>query len=473
MVAMRRQGMRCWAAPAKWDPSMRSPAIALASLFAASGALGAVTPQQAAALRGPLTPVGAERAGNAAGTIPPWTGGMVTEPARAGSASGGTIVPDPYGHEPPGLIIERSNVAQYKAHLPEGALAMFARYPDYKMRVFPTHRTAALPQPVYDAIARNAVSAHAAPSGIAYGVAEAAGGVPFPIPANGAEVVWNHLLAFWGAAREDHVSTFVAPGDGTIEQTAGYREMTDFPFYAPGAKPGSVGAYYFKTRRIQQAPPSRVGEGYIAWQPLDVAADRFVAWRYLPGEHRSRKAPSLSYDTPDPDTSGYESLDEYYLFFGGQDRYAFRLLGKRELYIPYNNNRLAWVPAREAMTPAHANQDLMRYELHRVWVVEGTLAQGKHDIVARRRLYMDEDTWLAVYSEEWDEDGRLWKFGHATMMLLPDVPAVIGGSRFTYDLVNGGYCYDFVLSPPGWYRVTGMHSADIFSPDALAADSLR
>ena len=76
-------------------------------------------------------------------------------------------------------------------------------------------------------------------------------------------------------------------------------------------------------------------------------------------------------------------------------------------------------------------------------------------------------------SEEWGEDGRLWKFGQATMMALPEVPAVIGGSRFTYDLVQGGYCYDFVLSPPGWYRVTAPHPPDVFSPDALAADSLR
>jgi hypothetical protein len=448
---------------------MRLVALAPALLLAASSAHAAVTPRQAEALQGALTPVGAERAGNAAGTIPPWTGGLRADPARPG----GGAIPDLFAGEPPVLTIGRADAKRHAAQLPEGALALFDRYPDYTMRVFPSHRTAALPQAVYDAIARNAVAAHAAPSGIAYGVAGAVGGVPFPIPANGAEAVWNHLLAFWGPAREDHVSTYVAPGDGTIEQTAGYREITDFPFYAPGATPASAGPYYFKTRRLQDAPPSRVGEGYVAWQPLDVAADRFVAWRYLPGEHRARKAPSLAYDTPNPDTSGYESLDEYYLFFGGQDRYQFRLLGKRELYIPYNNNRLALRPAREAMTPAHASAEALRYEPHRVWVVEGTLAPGKHHIVPRRRLYLDEDTWLAVYSEEWDEDGRLWKFGEATMMVLPDVPTVIGGSRFTYDLIQGGYCYDFVLSPPGWYRVTGLHPPDTFSPDGLAADSLR
>ena len=315
------------------------------------------------------------------------------------------------------------------------------------------------------------MSAHAAAAGIALGVAGAAGGVPFPIPADGAEVVWNQLLAFWGTSREDRVETYVAAGDGSIERTAGYREITDFPYYAPGATPDSIGGYYFKTRRLQDWPPSRVGEGYIAWQPLDVATDRFVAWRYLPGEHRARRAPSLSYDTPDPDSSGLESLDDYYLFFGGQDRYVFRLLGKREMFIPYNNP-LA-LPGGEAMLPTHANQNAIRYERHRVWVVEGTLAPGQHHVAPRRRLYIDEDTWIAAYSDAWDEDGRLWKFAQAAMTSVSELPAVIGGSRFVYDLQHGGYCYDFVLAAAQAYRVTPMHPADTFSAAAMAADSLR
>ena len=437
-------------------------AVGLASLL--SQARAAVTPQQAAALQTALTPTGAERAGNAAGTIPRWTGGL---------SGRGDLLADPYTAEQPVFTINAASASRYAAQLPEGALTLFRRRPDYQMRIFATHRSAALPQAVYDATALNAVRAHAAQAGIAYGVADAAGGIPFPIPSNGAEIVWNHLLAFWGAAREDHVATYVAAGDGTISQTAGYRETSDFPYYRPGATPDTVGRYYFKTRRLQDWPPASVGEGYIAWQPLDVAADRFVAWRYLPGEHRSRRAPSLSYDTPDPDTSGYEALDDYYLFFGGQDRYVFRLLGKREMYIPYNNNRLAREPARAAMQPLHANQDLLRYELHRVWVVEGTLAPGAHHVEPHRRLYIDEDTWLVVYSEAWDEDGKLWKFGQATMMVLPSLPAVIGGSRFVYDLLQGGYDYDFVVAPPGGYHITGLHPADVFTPEAMAADSLR
>ena len=418
----------------------------------------AVTAQQAQELDRTLTPVGAERARNASGTIPAWSGGGMP----AGLAT-----------EAPLFTIDAAHAGQYKDELPEGALALFRAFPDYRMRVFPSHRTAAAPPSVYAATRANALRAHPAPEGIAYGITGAAGGVPFPVPTSGTEIVWNHLLAFWGVAREAHVGTFIASGDGTIQQTAGYREVTDFPYYY-ASSPQGVGAYYFKTRRVQDAPSSRVGEAYIAWQPLDVGRDRYVAWRYLPGEHRVRKAPSLSYDTPDPDASGYEELDDYYLFFGGPDRYDFRILGKREMLVPYNNDALNHTQPSRVMGPHHANPDLLRYELHRVWMVEGRLAPGKHHVAPRRRLYVDEDTWLAVYSEAWDADGRLWKFSHATMMTLPDVPATIIGGQFVYDLLEGGYAYDFALGGPGDYlHVTAPHPARIFEPAALTADQLR
>ena len=437
---------------------MRTPGPLIVILCGLAAAAGA----RAQGLGGALTPVGAERAGNAAGTIPAWTGG------------GGIAGIDA---ETPLFTIDAANAAQYEAVLPEGALALFRAFPDYRMRVFPTHRSAAAPSPVYDAIRANAARAHAAPEGIAYGVAGAAGGVPFPIPGTGpdagTEVVWNHLLSYWGPSRESHVGTYIASGDGTIQQTAGYREVTDFSYY-DAVSPESVGPYYFKTRRVQDVPASHEGEAYIAWQPLDVARDHYVAWRYLPGEHRVRKAPSLSYDTPDPDASGYEELDDYYLFFGGPDRYDFRLLGKREMLVPYNNDALNRAAPSKIMGPHHANPDMLRYELHRVWVVEGTLAPGKHHVAPRRRLYIDEDSWMAVYSEAWDEDGHLWKFGHATMMSLPSLPATIIGGQFVYDLLQGGYVYDFALGGPGDYlRVTAPHAAATFEADALAAEQLR
>ncbi len=427
-------------------------------------ALAGVSAQEAAKLKTTLTPVGAERDGNKAGTIPAWTGGFTD------SAHGNANFP--YGQEKPLFTITAANAARYANNLPEGAKELFRRYPDYRMNIYPTHRSAALPSSVYDSTFENATRAHAASAGLPYGIEGAAGGIPFPIPKNGFEVVWNHLLAYWGPARETRISTYVASPKGTIELASTYDEVADFPYYYPGATPTSFNGYYFKTRHIETAPPARAGESYLAWQPSDTATYKFAAWRLLPGQHRVRRAPSLSYDIPDSDASGFENLDEYYIYFGGPDRYDFKLLGKAEMYIPYNNNKLYTRPASEVMGPSHANPDDLRYELHRVWVVEGTLASGKHHIVPKRRLYIDEDTWLAVYSDSWNEDGKLWKFGQATMYLMPDVPVVILGSQFVYDLDLGGYVYGFVFKDGG-YKITAPHPATTFSPDALAARSTR
>jgi hypothetical protein len=444
--------------------------LIFAAIFASAAAF-AVPPQEAEQLKTSLTPIGAERAGNKEGTIPPWSGGFTA--ASPGYRAAAPHA-DPIASEKPLFSITAANWEKYADRLPEGAKALFRKYPDYRMDIYPTHRTAAFPAAVTENVYRNATRAHAAPEGIAYGVEGAAGGIPFPIPKSGFEIVWNHLLAYWGPARELHVNTYVVSPDGSSQLSAGYNEIADFPYYYPGATPTSYGGYYFKTLHIQNAPPSHVGEGYLDWQPIDTARYKFAAWRLLPGERRVRRGPSLSYDVPDPEASGFENLDEYYIFFGGPDRYDFKLLGKKEMYVPYNNNRLYQRPASEILGPKHANPNDLRYELHRVWVVEGTLAPGKHHIVPRRRLYMDEDTWLALYSDSWDESGKLWKFAHGTTYLMPEVPALILGSQFVYDLELGGYVFGFSFNGEAQgYRITAPHSASAFSPEALAARAVR
>jgi Protein of unknown function (DUF1329) len=418
-----------------------------------------------------LTPTGATRAGNEAGTIPVWTGGYKT--VLPGYIEGAAR-PDPFAGEKPAFSITAQNYRNYADKLPDGAKFLFQKYPDYRMDIYPSHRTAAAPDWVYNNIARNARNARAAPEGIVYGVQGAVGGIPFPEPKDGYEAVWNHLLAFWGPARELNASTYVVSADGTVDRTTAYREIADFPYYYKDATPDSFGGYYFKTLHMAIAPPTKVGQGYLNWQPINTKRFSFAAWRLLPGEHRTRKAPAISYDVPDPDASGFVSMDEYYLFFGGLDHYDFKLLGKTEMYIPYNNNRLYTRPVNEILGRAHANPDDLRYELHRVWVVEGRLASGQHDIVARRRLYLDEDSWFAVYSESWDEKDRLWKFGQGTMYLMPEIPAVILGSQFIYDFQLGGYVYNFAFNGEASpYKVTPPHDPALFTPDSMAARSVR
>jgi hypothetical protein len=444
--------------------------VLMVATLAGTAAPASVSNQDAAELKSRLTPVGAERAGNADGAIPAWTGGVTAAPGYVS----GTPRPDPFSADKPLFAITARNFRDYEDKLPEGAKALFAKYPDYGMSIYPSRRSAAAPDWVYENVFRNATRAHAAPEGIAYGVEGAVGGIPFPIPKNGFEAMWNHLLAFWGAARELSVSTYVVPLGGALEKASTYKEVADFPYYYQSATPDSFGAYYFKTLHLATAPAARAGEGYLNWQPINIRRGNFTAWRLVPGEHRVRKAPGISYDVPDIDSAGFVSLDEYYGFFGGLDRYDFKLVGKKEMYIPYNNNRLYTRPVNEVLGRTHANPEDLRYELHRVWVVDGTLAPGAHDIVSHRRLYLDEDSWMAVYSDSWDDAGRLWKFGQATMYLMPDVPAIIVGSQFVYDLQLGGYAYSFAFNgEASAYRVTAPHPATLFTPDSLSARSVR
>ncbi len=419
-------------------------------------AAAAVLPKDAEALKSALTPTGAERAGNEDGSIPAWTGAVTPPPAD----------------EKPILVITAENWRHYEQRLPEGQKALFAKYPDYRMEIYPTHRTAALPEAVYRNIFANATRAKAAKDGIAEGIEGAAGGVPFPIPQNGTEAVWNHLLAFWGPAREDRVRNYIVAADGALTLTNQYREIVDFPYYAPGVTPDSVGDYYYKRREISDGPPALAGRGYLLWQPLDASRTPVQAWQYLPREHRVRKSPLLSHDTPTPDGAGIESFDDYYVFSGTPDRYAFTLVGKTEMYVPYNNNRFYQRPVSGLAGPRHMAGDALRYELHRVWVVDGVLAAGQHHLVSHRRLYLDEDSWFAVYSDGWDADGRLWKFSHGTMPLMADLPAVVLGSQVTYDLQAGGYFIGFTFNEePAGFKPTAPHDASVFTPEALASQA--
>ena len=439
--------------------------LVLVAPLAGIGPLPAARMAMAQAPALTLTPVGAEQGADATGIIPAWLGG-------ATSAAQAQSVAQELAAEKPSFTITHTTYPTYAGALPEGLKALLARDPDFRMDVYPTHRTAGYPPGIIAAIARNARSAHAVPAGCEYGIAGAAGGIPFPHPANGCQAVWNHLLAYWGAAHDAHLETYVVFGPGDIEETSERDEIADFPYYE-ASTPAAVGPYYFQRRDLFTYPASREGSGYITSQPIDISRTKFASWEYVPGERRVRRSPSLSYDTPNPDASGLESFDDYYVFSGGLDHYRYNLLGKREMYIPYNNHSFD-VGARHLLGPHHADPGSIRYELHRVWVVDQMLAPGRDDVVPHRRLYLDEDTWLAVYADAWDAGGRLWKFSQGMMDFMPQIPAIILGSQLVYDLPYHAYLLDFSYSRPGGrFRLSAAHPASAFTPEGMAADLQR
>jgi hypothetical protein len=172
---------------------LHSITLAAALVLATAGALAAVGADEAAKLGKTLTPMGAEHAANAAGTIPPWDGGLTKAPP---GYKEGSPYPDPYAQDKPLFTIDASNVERYKANLTPGQVEMIKRYPTWKMAVYPTRRSASFPEAHYRETTANATRVKLADGG--NGAVGSKGGVPFPIPRDGLEVIWNHLMRYRG-----------------------------------------------------------------------------------------------------------------------------------------------------------------------------------------------------------------------------------------------------------------------------------
>ena len=146
--------------------------------FSATGAHAGVTADEAKALGTTLTAIGAEKAGNTAGTIPAYSGGLTTAPA--GFKPGDGLRPDPFAAEKPRLQIDAKNMATHAAQLTEGTKALLQKYPTYRVDVYPTHRTVAFPKFVTDNTAKAALAAKTLNDGRSIEGAHAGLSVPDP-----------------------------------------------------------------------------------------------------------------------------------------------------------------------------------------------------------------------------------------------------------------------------------------------------
>ena len=432
-------------------------------------ALAAVTVEEAARLRTTLTPMGAERAGNKEGSIPAWDGGVTKAPADYQS---GSPRPDPFPADKPVLSISAKNMDAHAARLSDGVKALMKKYPDFRIDVYPTRRTAAAPQYVYDNTFRNATHARLVDNG--QGVEGAFGGIPFPIAKDAYEVILNHRLAWRGVNVQLPTRQWLVMADGRRTLASGGVQTWRRPYYDPEITPDKFDGYYMMGKFLTTEPGSKAGEAIVGQDGINAAAPRGV-WQYLVGQRRVRKAPAVGYDTPDAVTSGAGLFDEAFLLLGPLDKHKLKLLGKKELYVPYNNNRAALAKVPELVTPNTLNPALVRWELHRVWEVEATLIPGKRHVVPRRRYYVDEDSWQIILIDGWDATGDLWRTNFTLTLLAPDMPALMGNVMWgCYDLQSGVYylndMFNDLRQQP---RVLPTLSRGFFSPDELVNESLR
>lgn len=411
--------------------------VCILALFLAVPAVDAkVSPEEAAKLTGELTPMGAVRAGNAAGTIPPWEGGITEPPA---GYQPGQHHPDPYGGDAKLFTITAANMDQYAENLSPGQKAMLKRYPDtWKMHVYPARRSASYPQWIYDAAVKNAVTAELAEGG--NGVIHAGESIPFPIPKEGVETIWNHLMRYRAQAVQQYFGQ-AAPTAGGAYTMVMIDQKILFPYSHKGATVDSINNRLAYFLQIVTAPARLAGEILLVHETLNQIDEPRKAWTYNPGQRRVRRAPNVAYDNPGTASDGQRTSDQLDMFNGAPDRYVWTLKGCKEMYVPYNSYKLHSPNLKhdDILQTGHINPEPLRYELHRVWVTDATLREGTSHVYARRTFYIDEDSWQALVVDQYDGRDQIWRVSEAHPINYYDMLLVFATLECHYDLQNGRY----------------------------------
>jgi hypothetical protein len=441
----------------KFTKTLLATAVATACL--ATGAIAKISDADAARLGKDLTPLGGEVAGNKDGTIPAYTGGLTKPPA---CFKPGVEYCDPFPDDKPKFVIDAASADKYKDKLPEGALALLKKYSTFKMPVYETRRTAAVPKEVSDIVKAEATKIDINGFGLANRVNST---TPFPIPKTGLEVIWNHNIRYLGGGLKREASSFPVRANGdffkvtTVENRVFNQNMDT---------PQENKAFFFTSYFV--SPPTLVGTVFLVHEPVDQVKEQRAAWIYNAGQRRVRRAPDLAYDAVNDGTEGMRFTDQYDAYNGAPDRYDWKLVGKKEMYVPYNAYRMGEkkVTYKDVVTKNHPNPDFTRYELHRVWVVEATLKAGQKHSYGKRTFLVDEDSWNVLWEDAYDTRGNLWRVGSHGFVQYYDAGVPWTRYNVFHDLTNGNYMLSGLDNESKGSVLFGQKGkiAD-FQPDAL------
>jgi hypothetical protein len=440
-------------------------------IFFAGQVLATPSDDEISRLSKDLTPIGAIRAGNAEGTIPAWDGGLCTPPSNYKPImgdKGGSPYADPFPSEKPLFSITSANLEQYRDKLDAGTQELFKRYPEsYRVDVYPTHRTACFPQWVYD----NTIERVKNPRlvGDAPGLEGAHAQVPFPIPKDGFEAMWNANVKFDIVYSEGTQDAYLIDAAGGKTQTALMKIENQNLYWDNSIDKVPANQPYWTLISDNLGPASAVGVKQLRHSFLETQKRDPMAWSYVPGQRRVRLAPEFKYDSVSTNGGGVLLWDEVNGFDGKMDKYDFKLVGRREMYIPYNTYKQWGASVKELGTPKHSNPDYLRWELHRVWVVEATLKPGERHVQKVKNFLLDEDSWNIVVYWGVDGSGQVHHLMYQPPIQSYEKPNPRNGHYVLYDFSKGAYALGAMMGAPS---MTGFYKVDSYPPNYFSSGTL-
>ncbi len=429
--------------------------------------------QDATRLGRDLTPAGGERAGNKDGSIPAWEGAPPTEGWVYGKLRFDSWK---YRADKPLFSIDASNVDKYADKLSPGQIATIKQVKGYRMEVYPSHRDCGVPDFVAENTKKNVGTAKLGADGWTLKEATVPG-FPFPFPANGTEAMWNMKMRYHGIGIDwPHVITAVSPRPGSSDWIKAVSNQTMyFPWGAKGSRSLSkLPPVEYYTYFAYDSPTALEGQALSITVFLNRPSTE--TFYYFPGQRRVRRMPLYAYDSPQIGFENQYTLDEPLVFNGTLDRFNWKLVGKKEMYIPYNSfgtfnykAKFEDIAHRNSLSTASRH-----YELHRVWVIEATVKPGMRHVAPKRTYYLDEDSWNVVAAEDYDGQGKLFKYREGYLIPVYETGTCDVTAFAQYNLPEGRYVFD--MHPVGgkkdmrWLTVpTGTR----FEPSFYTADNLR
>jgi hypothetical protein len=428
-----------------------------------------------------LTPAGAIRAGNAEGTIPAWKNEPLPVPP---GFKPGEFHPDPFAADQVLFTINAQNYKEHAAHLTPGQQKMFETYPDYFMNIYPTRRSAVFKPHIYDAALKNAGQARIVIStkfpGL-IGFENARNAWAFPIPKNGAQGIMNLFtrpVTPWKDSW-DNIAPVTSSGSYEVNKLS---VQQHWPYSDPEngwsnsnydpTSPGGGLKYYQTTT----APAKQAGQVVLARDPVSFVNQFRQAWSYSPGQRRVKRAPQIVYDNPLTSSDGLATTDQKFGYNGPNDRFEWTLEGKAEVYVPYNAYRLhsSDLKVTDIITDqGRLNQDLVRYELHRVWKLKGTLKEGTTHDYGARMMYLDEDSWWYLLGDHYDRRNQLWRLYELHPVMYQDVGYLDSTIENQYDMQAGRMVILGLDNEDGAPKFDFRAGDDYFTPGEIRRRGIR